>query len=152
MARVFNSIKEGRLPAAVGTPEVVDGAEIKDLLRDKGVLPDRADPAGRLARFLKDGPVKVSALYVADPEPLLLAFEIDPKSRDQNDNPVGVVAGLTGDADLGALFPATSASARVFRASKSSVKVLRKYVGGRASPKAKLSRWPRVSEPSPSRD
>ena len=58
MARVFNSIKEGRLPAAVGTPEVVDGAEIKDLLRDKGVLPDRADPAGRLARFLKDGPVK----------------------------------------------------------------------------------------------
>jgi hypothetical protein len=140
MARVFNSIKEGPLPAAIGAPEVVDGKAIKDLLRDKGVLRDRADPGGCLARFLKDGPVKVSALFVADPEPLLLAFEIDSSSRDQNDDPVGVVAALTGDADLDALFPVTSASARVFRASKSTVRVLRKYAGGRASPKANVSR------------
>jgi hypothetical protein len=139
MAKVVNSIKEGKPSAGAGTPEVVDGKGIKDLLRDKGVLRDD-DPGGRLARFLKDGPVKVSALYVADPEPLLLAFEIASSSRDQNDSPVGVVGGLTGDADLDALFPAASASARVVRASKSSVKVLRKYVGGRASPKANNSR------------
>jgi hypothetical protein len=140
MADVLDSIKEGHLPAAIPSPQVLDGKGIKDLLRDKGVLPDRADPEGRLARFLKDGPVQVSALYVADPEPLLLAFEIDSRSRDQNNNPVGVVAGLTGDADLDGLFPVTSASARVFRASKSTVKVLRKYGGGQASPKAKKSR------------
>jgi hypothetical protein len=138
MARVFNSIKKPQLPAAAGTPQVLDGKEIKDLLRDKGVLRDRADPPARLARFLKDGPVKVSALFVADPEPLLVAFEIDSWSRDQNGHPVGVVADLTGDADLDALFPVTSASARVFRASKSTMKALRKYVDGRAAPKANV--------------
>ena len=140
MADVLDSIKEGHLPAAIPSPQVLDGKGVKDLLRAEGVLGDRADPEGRLARFLKDGPVGVSALFVADPELLLLAFEIDSSSRDQNDNPVGVLAGLTGDADLDALFPVTSASARVFRASKSTLKVLRKYAGGRASPKAKKSR------------
>jgi len=140
MADVLDSIKEGHLPAAIPSPQVLDGKGLRDLLRAKGVLGDRADPEGRLARLLKDGPVEVSALYVADPELLLLAFEIDPSSRDQNNNPVGVIAGLTGDADLDALFPATSASARVVRATKSTVKVLRKYVRGRASPKANVSR------------
>ena len=139
MADVLDSIKEGHLPAAIPSPQVLDGKGVKDLLRATGVLPDRADPEGRLARFLKDGPVKVSALFVADPELLLLAFEIN-SSSDQNDNPVGVLAGLTGDTDLDALFPVTSASARVFRASKSTLKVLRKYAGGRALPKAKKSR------------
>jgi len=139
MADVLDSIKEGHLPAAIPSPQVLDGKGIKDLLRARGVLPDRSDPEGRLARFLKDGPVKVSALVVADPELLLLAFEIN-SSSDQNDNPVGVLAGLTGDTDLDALFPVTSASARVFRASKSTLKVLRKYAGGRALPKAKKSR------------
>ena len=143
MADILDAIKKGHLPAAIPSPQVLGGKGLKDLLRAREVF--RSDGASlareaRIVDFLTDDPVTVSALYVADPEPLLLAFEIDSTSRDQNNNPV--LANLTGDTDLDALFqfPVTSASGRVIRASKSSVKFLRKYVAGQASPKAKKSR------------
>jgi hypothetical protein len=143
MADVLDSIKKSHLPAALPSSQVLDGKALKDLLRAREVF--RSDGASlaleaRIDGFLKDGPVTVSALYVADPEPLLLAFEIDTSSRDQNNNPV--LADLTGDTDLDALFqlPVTSASARVFRVSKSSVKFLRRYGRGQASPNANKSR------------
>ena len=109
-------VKSGE-PVYITKPIRISGEHLKTFLKNKGV--DLPEPVSNL---IEDVKISCEAFYYQHDGPMLLMFAL------KLDN--GLIADLTGDKDLGALFDVKGASVRLLKCSESSFDVLEKYAAG----------------------
>ena len=109
-------------PVLITRPILIEGAKLKTFLGKKGInLPEP------VARLVADAKISCAAFYYSSAVQLYmfaLTFE------------TGLIASLTGDADLATLFDVKGASVRVIKCPKASFDILQKYVAGLSAPSA----------------
>lgn len=106
-------VKDGE-PVYIDKPIRIKGANLKNFLAKKNItLPDA------VTNLIEDTQISCEAFYYSNNGPMLLMFAL--KFED------GLIASLTGDEDLGALFDVKGASVRVLRCPEKSFDVLKQY-------------------------
>lgn len=110
-------------PAFITRPITLDGKKLQAFFTKKSItLP------ASVGNLLADTTISCEAFYYSK-DTMLLMFEI--KFNE------GLIASLTGDADLGTLFDVKGASLRIIRCKgEESLKILRKYVASLSPPSA----------------
>ncbi len=104
-------------PVYITKPIRIKGENLKKFLANKGVtLPDA------ITNLIEDTQISCEAFYYSNNGPMLLMFALKFEE--------GLIASLTGDADLGALFDIKGASVRLLRCAESSFDVLKQYAAG----------------------
>lgn len=109
-------VKDGE-PVYITKPIRIKGANLKTFLSKKGVTLPEA-----VTKLIEDTSISCEAFYYSHEGPLLMMFALKFEE--------GLIASLTGDADLGALFDVKGASVRVLRCSEKSFDVLKQYAAG----------------------
>jgi hypothetical protein len=140
-ADVLVLIREGKELVCIQGPTELDGRGLRDLLVSKGILHATANSnelREAVGAFLKNVPVTVDALYVAEHGPFLVMFDVKTTTTDKAGDEMGVIAGLTGDRELEALFVATDASVRVLCSSRKGFEALRRYAAELAARKTEV--------------
>ena len=106
-------VSEGA-PVFITKPVVLELEKFKTFLQNKKIeLPEP------IAELLTDTSIGCNAFYFSNNGPQLMMFEISFKK--------GLIESLTGDADLGALFDITGASARYIKCTKADFETLKQY-------------------------
>ena len=101
-------------PVYIIKPIRINGANLKTFMANKGVtLPDS------ISNLIEDTKISCEAFYYST-GPMLMMFALKFET--------GLIASLTGDEDLGALFDIKGASVRVLKCPKDSYDVLKQYV------------------------
>ncbi len=103
-------------PVFITRPIVLQGKNLKDFFTAKGITLDK-----KVTDLIADTEISCQAFYYST-SIMLMVFQI---KFDQ-----GLIASLTGDASLGALFDVKGASLRLLKCPEASLNVLQKYAAG----------------------
>jgi hypothetical protein len=105
-------------PVFITKPIRIDGKNLKVFLNEKGV---KDIPKG-ISDLIEDTKISCEAFYYTKDGPLLMMFALKFDT--------GLIASLTGDKALGALFDVKGAAVRVLKCPKDSFDILKQYASG----------------------